>query len=411
MADTKRWSFTKLSLADRCLRSFHERYEKNLDEKLPDTFSELRDIGRAVHACFEAYKEHLHSSGLEQDPQMVSLIVEDVMSNSREVATTRIYDEVFWVFRAVAQRYRHNPATYLGAEFLLERALPETDVIIQGYPDHIEQMTDAGGPIVVSTDLKTGYGTSITEQYRFQGEIMSWMMLEWFEGSRVGWRVDYPRTEFVSEIEEFEPIASPRLEGRMRAIIARAERAREEKKWPATPGSVCEYCPIAATCAARNVLVKNDVLITNEDEATGAATDLVILDAAYAQRTEQLKEWVRDHGSLTIGDVRVGYETSKSENLKIADVGMLVMRLGIEEAIARKYVASDDDPILSTEDGVKMVTWLGTQAAIKDALLSINGNKTKTKAVQSDPRLAGLWISPDPVSRFGIHKPKAKAKA
>lgn len=407
----ERYSFSKLSLADRCLRSFHERYEKKLDEKLPDTFSELRDIGRAVHACFEAYKEHLQASGMEQDLQMVSLIVEDVMSNSREVSTTRIYDEVFWVFRAVAQRYRHNPTTYLGSEFLLQRELPESDIIIEGYPDHIEQMQDEKGPIVVSTDLKTGYGTSVTDLYEFQGEITSWMMLEFFDGARVGWRVDYPRTEFVSPIEEFEPIAAPRLEGRMRAIIARVVRAREEKKWPATPGSVCEYCPIAAKCAARNVLVKNDVLITNEEEAIGAATDLVILDAAYSQRTEQLKEWVREHGSLSIGDVKVGYETSKSENMKIADIGMLVMRLGLEEAIAQKYVASEDEALLSTQDGVKLVTWLGTQAAIKDALLSINGNKTKTKAVQNDPRLEGLWVPPDPTTRFGIHKAKKAAKS
>lgn len=407
---SERYSFTKLSLADRCLKSFHERYEKNLDEKLPDTFSELRDIGRAVHACFEVYKEHLHSSGIEQDLQMVSLIVEDVMSNSREIATTRIYDEVFWVFRKVAQTYRHNPATYLGSEFVLQRELPESDVVIEGYPDHIETMTDAKGPIIVSTDLKTGYGTSVTDYHRFQGKIMAWMMLEWFDGARVGWRIESPRTDFVSPIEELEPVAAPRLEGRMRAIIARVNRAREEKKWPATPGSVCEYCPIAAKCAARNVLVKNDVLVTTHDEAIGAATDLVILDAAYTQRTEQLKEWTRTHGPLEIADVKVGYATSQSENMRIADVGLLVMRLGVAEAIAQRYIQNDEDPLLSTDEGVKLVTRLGTEAAIKDGLLSVNGNKTKAKSVQNDPRLAGLWVPPEPTSRFGIHKAKA-AKA
>lgn len=403
----ERYSFTKLSLADRCLRSFFERYEKNLDEKLPDTFSEMRDIGRAVHACLEVYKEELQASGMEQNLEMVSLIVEDVMSNSREIATTRIYNEVFWVFRKVAQNYRHNPQTYLGAEFLLQRELPESDVVIEGYPDHIEQLQDEDGPIVVSTDLKTGFGTSVSDWHEFQGEITSWMMLEWFEGSRVGWRIDKPREDWISPIAEFKPIASPRLEGRMRAIIARVNRAREEDRWPATPGSVCEYCPIAAACAARNVLVSESVIVTTVDEAVGAAADLVILDAAYTQRTGQLKEWAKTHGSIAIGDVAVGFEASKSENMRIADVGMLVMRLGIEEAIARNYVANEDDPILSTEDGVKMVTYLGTQAAIKDALLAINGNKTKTKAVQNDPRLAGLWIPPEPSSRFGIHKTKA----
>jgi hypothetical protein len=404
----ERYSFTKLSLADRCLRQFHERYEKKLDEKLPDTFAEMRDIGRAVHACFERYKEELHASGVEQDLSLVSLIVEQVMSDSREVATTRIYDEVFWVFRQVAQRYRHNPATYLGAEFLLQRELPETDIVIEGYPDHIETLTDSKGAIVVSTDLKTGYGTSVTDYYRFQGEITSWMLLEWFEGARVGWRVDYPRTEFVSEIEEFEPIASMRLEGRMRSIIARVQRAREERKWPATPGSVCEYCPIAASCAARNVLVKNAVLVTNEDEAVGAATDLIILDAAYTQRVEQLKEWARENGPLAIGDVTVGYETSKSENLRIADVGILLLQLGVQEAIAQQYATAENDPWLTTKEGITTATALGAQAAIRAGLLTVNGNKTKAKAVQNDPRLVGLWIPPEPTTRFGIHKAKVR---
>ena len=403
----ERYSFTRLNLADSCLKRFSLQYENGLDEKLPSVYSHQRDVGRAAHSCVERYKSELQASGMDQDLSLVPQIVEEIISNDPEVSTTAIYDDVYFVFLAFAKQYRHNPKTYLGSEIVLMRELPESDVEIIGYPDHLEVQVDKVGPIVVTTDLKSGYGTSVSPEYEFQGEIMAWMMLENFEGQRVGWQVYFPRTEFRSEVVEFKPEYSQRLEARMRSIIARVNNAREEKKWPATPGSSCAYCPIASKCRERNVLVKNDVIVTNAEEAEKAAGDLVILDAAFDQRREQLKAWTKEEGPIGVGDLLIGHEL-KLAGIKIGDIGLMVMQLGIEESVTQGYAKTPDDPALKTEEGLNRVYALGVQTAIREGLLSVNGTKTRTKKIQEDARLRGLWVAGDASSAFGIFKPSKK---
>jgi len=405
MAKTERFSYSKLGKAETCLARFREEYERDL--RLPQTYSHTREVGKGVHACAEAYKAELHASGMEQDLSLIPIIVENYFSTDREVTTTATYDDVFFVFRAFAMKYRHNPKTYLGAEFLLQRELPETDIIIEGWPDHVDVQNDEHGPIVVSDDLKSGYSSTVTPEHKFQGEIVDWMLLPMFEGSRVGWRVSMPRADFTSPIEEFKPEYSQRLEARMRSIIARVHRAREEQVWPATPGSACAYCPIAAKCRERNVLADLDVVVTSADEAQKAAADLIILNAAYDQRREQLKAWADEEGPVEVGDSTVGYVT-KAGGLKIADALSLVQKLGIVEV--QREDGTDDVSIETEEERVRVIA-LGFRAAMKDRLLTVDGNRTKTKAIQNDERLNGLWVAGDSKTSFDIFKTPKKADA
>ncbi len=403
----ERFSFSKLTSADRCLARHREEYERDL--RLPQTYSHPREVGKGFHACADRYKAELHASGMEQDLALIPTIVENYFSTDREVTTTATYDDVFFLFRSWAAKYRHNPKTYLGAEFLLQRELPETNIIIEGWPDHVDVQNDELGPIVVSDDLKSGYSSTVTPEHEFQGEIVDWMLLPMFEGSRVGWRVSMPRADFSSPIVEFKPEYSQRLEARMRSIIARVHRAREEKNWPATPGSACAYCPIAATCRERNVLADLNVIVTNAEEAQKAGVDLIILNAAYDQRRAQLKAWADEEGPVEVGDSTIGYVT-KPGGLKIADPKSLVMRLGTLGAIEMGYAEDADDERLKTDEGVLTVVALGFASAMKDRLLKVDGDRTKTKAIQNDERLNGIWVAGDSASSFAIAKTPKKAE-
>ena len=399
------YSFSRLNRASQCLRLYWALYEA--PERLPQVTSFMQESGKGVHACIEKYKAHCHATGVEQDLEVLSMIVEEVMSSDRELRTTAVYDDVFWTFRSFAQQYRHNAERYIGSEFLVTREVPGADAMIEGYPDHIETMFDDGGLIIVSDDVKSGFKKEVSEENRFQGEIMAWMLMEWFPGKRTGWRVNFPRADNRSEIEELLPVAVPRLEGHLRADIARIRRAREENRWPETPGDGCDYCPIAAACRKRAMLAAEDAVVNTPAEAEAAAHDIIIIEAARERRLEQLKAWAKREGPIAVNDVLVGY-IPKTGGLRITDAMELVWQLGRAEAVAQVYAKSPDDPWLKDEANQPRILSLGIVAALDAGLLSVNGNKTKTKATQADPRLVGLWEPGETKTEFGI---VAKAKA
>lgn len=402
---SNRWSFSRFNAGEGCLRRYHEKYEVPVAERLPELYEPLREIGKGVHRCAEIYKEHLASIGAEQDLSMISLIVEEYFGVDPEVVSTQHYADVLYVFGAFAKRYRHNATAYIGGEMLMMRALPESDISVEGYPDHIEEMQDEHGSITVADDMKAGFSATLTPENMLQGEIEAWRMLEMFPDRRVGWRVSWPRAGTESAIREFKPNYSGALEARLRAIARRIENARVADRWPAQPGSACAYCPLAAICRERTVLAQNSIIITDQESAQQAAADLVLLNAAYDQRREQVKTWTSTHGPINVGDLEAGF-TSKTSGDRIGDIGSMLHRLGVEAMIADGTFDGPDDPDISVLSS--LVIARGVEVAIKEKLIAINGNATKTKGVRDDARFAGMWIPGETKTTFDLHKTDRK---
>lgn len=397
----RRWSFTKFSTADHCHRQFQARYKS--DGHLPEVYEPLREAGKAVHACIERYKSELVATRLPQDLSIVPTIVEEYFGTDPEVVSTECYADVLLVFGLFAKRYRHDPATFLGAEFMLERELPESDILVEVWPDHVERLVDNEGPIVVSTDVKSGYSTTVTADNKLQGEMTAWALLPMFEGERVGWRVSWPRNESESPIEEFKPSYAQSLEARLRTIVRRADAAEESGFYRAQPGSACAWCLVAANCEQREALANASVIAATPEDAEKAASDLVLLEAAYNQRREQVKAWAQDNGPVLVGDMAVGFRRTKGGD-KIGDIGIMLMRLGLSQLLLTGVFDGEDDPRVKTEEGQNLIAAAGAQVAIQEELIAVNGNKTKAKKVKDDPRLAGIWVPGDSKTQFALYK-------
>lgn len=394
---SNRWSQSRFNLAESCLSAYENRYERNGD-RIPELYDPIRETGKGVHACIDRYKIELKASGIAQDLSLIPEIVENYFSTDPEVTTSAHYLDVLQVTRAFAVSYRHDPNKYFGGEFLSDRTLPESDVIVEGYPDHIELMSDDAGPIIVSEDVKAGYSTTVTDANKLQGEIESWKLLDWFPDSRVGWRVRWPRADKTSPIAEFKPSFAPALEARLRSVIARVDRAREKNHWPATPGIACTYCPLASNCRERTVLAELDIIVSDRESAKKAASDLVLLEAAKKQRVAQVKAWSGEHGPVEAGVGKAAGFITKSSGDKIGDPALMVLAIG-----KNKLLLDGEDDLEKRLDINEMLIVTGFREAVREKLLVINGKKTMQKGVKDDARFSGLWVPGDSKTSFKVY--------
>lgn len=358
--------------------------------------------GKGIHACIQKALEYLQDTQgetLEQD--MVATIVEEVMATDKQVPTL-VYNDVFFAFNAWAKRYKHDFERFLGAETFLSREMPSENAVIIGYLDNISRRTDDKGDIIVSKDYKTGWKAELSASHTFQGEIATWMMRPVFPNDRVGYSVEFTRKDVESETFELHPAAEARIEAHIRTVIYRIRDAKQKRRYPATPGSWCAWCPIAARCRERNVLVENQVIVADKASAERAAADLLIIEAARNQRIEQLKPFIETEGPLRIQDSELGFHDSKPSP-KIDDARALVETLGRHEAFMRSFIPDESTTLDTLEPEQRnIVLALGLEVALKSKLLTVNGNVTKSKKIQSDERLLRLWRPSRPKTSFNF---------
>lgn len=418
----EQYSFSRMQLFDNCPLTYAARYGGDREQtKVPFVSSFALESGRGVHSCIEKYVEHLQASELPQDLEVLPTVIEEVFSKDREVRSTEVFNDVWFTFGKFAREYRHDFERYVGGELHLTRELEGLDAEIIGYPDHVavEDYPLGDGQslqLIVAEDWKTGWKAEVTDALKFQGEVMCWLMAATFPDKPVGYRVNFVRRGVRSEIVRVEPSWFGRIEAHMRAIIERIRRAKKDRRFPARPGTWCRYCDIAASCRERNVLVDAGVIVNDEASAQRALADMLILGGALAQREKQLKEWVTVEGPVRQGDAVLAYH-DKLGGPRIANVTALIEALGYAAAVDEGMVSpSVSRETLSRDPEFRrLATTLGLDAAVKAGLLSVNGNKTRTKAVQNDARLEGLWVPGEARTEFAVlpagHKDLAPASA
>jgi hypothetical protein len=157
------------------------------------------------------------------------------------------------------------------------------------------------------------------------------------------------------------------------------------------------------TCRERIVATEAQIIASDTESAQKALSDLILVDAAYDQRREQVKGWVDGHGPVSVNDLEAGY-IEKLGGDKIGDIGIMLMRLGLSKLVDEGVFTGDDDPAIKTPEAQHLIAATGAEIAIRESLISINGNRTKLKNVKADPRLRGLWVPPDAKTQFELYR-------
>lgn len=364
-------SFSKLQLFDHCPSQFAARYVT----KVPEIKSAPLVAGIMAHSVVEIYRNHLQKQQVSQDLDVIPSVVEAAFSHNPEIRSTECYNDVAMVAASFSKSYVHNPEGTLGIEAFLSRTLVEKDeaaefgfdeeVVLIGYADWI--VVEDG--VVVLEDLKSGWDSKTSGEHEFQGSIYSWMAEVQYPGRQIGYRVRFARHEnLLTDVTVMDVRDFDRLEARCRAILRRMLAAQKSGDFPANPGSWCRYCTIAAKCAERNALVEHNAVVDDLPSAQKALGDRLILEAAFDQRDSALREYVGAAGPVELNGTTAAFNR-KVGGPKISSVTGLIETLGMDEAL--EY-------------------------------LSVNGNKTKAKKVQNDPRLSDLWVPGDVSTKFEI---------
>jgi len=119
-------------------------------------------------------------------------------------------------------------------------------------------------------------------------------------------------------------------------LQARTEVIEADKHFDPTPGSFCGMCGVTAHCPVMaQTLVPVEVLaLALREQAEKAASLLLTLQNLEKELASRLKDWVRKHGPVQVGDLIYGPSEAISYDLDAHAVVQFLLEAGLErEAI------------------------------------------------------------------------------
>jgi len=161
-----------------------------------------------------------------------------------------------------------------------------------------------------------------------------------------GWglkQVAYPdaqeillRLHFLRYSKEREVLLEPQdLEGVPEVLAGKIKTIEEDQDYDPTPGSFCGLCGITPHCPTMvQALLPVDVLApATQEQAKKAASLLLALQKMEKELSARLKDWVRENGSIMVGDLVYGPIQTISYDLdpRLATTTLLETGLSREE--------------------------------------------------------------------------------
>ncbi|MFB3883512.1 MAG: PD-(D/E)XK nuclease family protein [Armatimonadota bacterium] len=283
MADpTTLWSHSRLQVAS-CPRRFHAVYEEGLEE--PTSPEALR--GQQVHEAVETYTRHLIEQRREQDRTFAADLARACDSSEVAELVHRLPDvvEVENLYADAAGVEREFDFPLSTGDHIRGRfdqanydAANATAVVVEykSFPcwDHPDRCPDQ--LMIYACAARCLFPEAeVVEVHRKHipnGFVCSWE----FDAAGLSW----------AWLEEWI--------GRVKRQLA---EAKQRGKWPACPGSWCEYCGLAATC------------YEDLSEATVrlAAERLRAAEVAVKRLRKTVQTYTKDNGPVVVGDLQAGY--------------------------------------------------------------------------------------------------------
>ena len=321
--DKPQYSFSRLDLYERCPWAYKTVY---LDH-IPRAKNEARETGQLLHSLVADYLNRLIATGQLTDWDWArGALPNEAMADAIEM-WNRFY-ETFALPQGLESPGVENrlafDVSWQPCEFFAEEAFFRMVIDF-----HFRQ--DSLGVIV---DWKTNREVPQTVAKDLQLRTYGWGLKQalYPEIQEVLLRLHFLRygkeQEVMLESQDLAEVPDE-LEARIKTIEA-------DKNYDPTPGSFCGLCGVTPHCPVMSqALAPAEVLApTTREQAEKAASLLLTLQKMEKELTSRLKEWVREHGPVQVGDLIYGPAETVSYDLDPNMVVEFLLNEGLErEAI------------------------------------------------------------------------------
>jgi len=303
------WSETRLTTAEQCGLRYHLKYVENL----PDPPGEAAEVGSLVHEIMAEYARHCLTERVEADESAL-----------REIAQRRAVEPVFadaWAILEPAGGHVRFSVAQKGSPWGVEERLAFAKdgtgawercawedsrawwraIVDLYYLDEQEQ-----GTVLVVRDWKTQAvlpsqaAIERDQQLRRYAYCLSLLYPE----------VEHIYAELVFlryGVARHRKLTTEELQEVPQEIERRVKRV-EELGPEARVSSACDWCNFTARCPAyQQAREFRPEPIRDSAQAEQAAQAYLLLKRRLGDLERQLKAWAGERGSITVGDVEVGY--------------------------------------------------------------------------------------------------------
>ncbi len=352
-------SYSALNDAEQCLSMFHAKRIVPQDRRVPELRSSPGDRGTLIHAMRQLF---LHAIARGENTDAVP-----ALALEREPQCAAEYEESVLIFTRWKQRFSIPPEDVFAVERYGEVRIDGVPLPIIGYDDDVFHDREPNEYVI--EDAKTGWGSTVTPDMEFQLDLAALRFEdEYNEALAAGednldpdlglrTQIDFMRPGIV-KTREWNEERKEAVQARVRADWAKLDNADKTNEWPATPGSHCQYCPIAVACAQRKLAEGAGLIVTDKASAEDAVRHRILFAEAANRLTGALKPWVGENGPVVVGRAFAGFVASETYGFK--DVSAVLARLTDAE---REKVAKG---------------------------LKLNGKLKAVKELQGDPRVSDL---------------------
>ena len=359
----KQYSFSRLDLYERCPWA----YKKIILDGVPRASNEAMVTGKMLHALIADYLLRLINQKQQTDwewaegaaPKDASPDVLQIWQKFYNAFILPPALEVFGVEHKLAFDRNWQPC-----EFFASKAYFRMVVDF-----HFQQ-----GELAVVLDWKSNRSVPETVEKDLQLRSYGWGLRQ----------AVYPnaqeillRLHFLRYGTEREVFLEPQdLEGVPEILTDKINTIEQDQDYNPTPGSFCGLCGITAHCPAMaQALMPVEVLApATREQAEKAASLLLTLQKMEKELTARLKEWVKENGSIKVGDLAYGPIRTISYDLD----PQLVTSTLLEAGLSREEVW----PFLSiTKTNLEKVLRRLRRKDLLDLVLS-NGPTRMTERVE-----------------------------
>jgi hypothetical protein len=308
---TTAYSYSKIKRYTDCPKSYELTYLKKVGQ---DSTDEM-EIGKAGHKFFELWHNaiRVHQATGKLMPKLVDVAAEAWADSPHPAG---LFAEYLSLCREFADNY-HPEQLPAGAQSIAEMELSfngelnpclwdDQDCYIRMVIDRV----DIIGNRAVITDYKTGYGGKAD---KFQVELYCFgLKLKFPQIERFEVILHYVRTGYKEPWKIHADNLGP-IEFQLRAQISAIEK---DKTYQAKPGRRCQSCTVAAFCDKK---ASKLVQITAPKDAQKLAADVAVLEAQLKAKKEALKDWVKEHGEVTVNGLMFGFFPSEQYQINVGE--------------------------------------------------------------------------------------------
>ncbi|MDD2901965.1 MAG: PD-(D/E)XK nuclease family protein [Syntrophales bacterium] len=312
------YSFSRLDLYDKCPWA----YKKVILEGVPRVSNEAMLTGKTVHALIADYLLRLISLKQQTDWEWAEgaapkEATPDVLQIWQRFYSSFILPpalEVYGVEHKLAFDRNWQPCEF-----------SSTDAYFRMIVDfHFRQ-----GELGVVIDWKSNRAVPETVEKNMQLRTYGWGLKQ----------VAYPDTQeillrlhFLRYGKEREVLLEPQdLEGVPEILADKIKTIEQDQDYDPTPGSFCGLCGITAHCPVMSkILAPIEVIApATREQAEKAASLLLTLQKMEKELTSRLKDWIKEYGSIRVGDMVYGTSPVVSYDLDPQKVTTILLSAGL----------------------------------------------------------------------------------